>query len=55
MAAHPPPRISDPFRSARLVYRAIDMEKDVEFYYQMGLDSVAQMQWYNGLPKVCAL
>jgi len=46
---------SDPFRSERLIYRAIDTEKDVDFYYQMGLDAVAQMQLYNGLPKVCAL
>jgi len=35
-----------------LIYRAIDTEKDVDFYYQMGLDAVAQMQLYNGLPKV---
>lgn len=51
---HASPR-SDPFRSQRLIYRAIDTEKDVDFYYQMGLDAVAQMQLYNGLPKVCTL
>jgi len=49
------PAPSDPFHSNRLIYRAIDTEKDVDFYYQMGLDAVAQMQLYNGLPKVCAL
>jgi hypothetical protein len=44
--------MTDPFRSKRLQFTAIDPERDVDVYYDMTQDSNAQMQLTFEVPRV---
>jgi len=45
---------SDPFRSSRLIYRAINLKEDVPLFVAMSADPDAEMAVNPNVPKVCA-
>jgi len=43
---------SDPFRSVRLIYRAINLKEDVPFFVALSADPEAEMATNPNVPKV---